>query len=200
MRFAVATSLFEAGMNGVLMAFLRLHCPIRPMYQAAAVSPDRTLTRSGRRRSMRAIPSTGECGNPQGQPWACPTAALLLDCRRITCATSTRRTTASCCSTSAAWPLDAAGEHPRQHHATPGRLHRAPADHARHRPLAGLWRLVGLHAGAGLWPGASRFLQRLHPARDFSLHAGRNRLVHEWYSLVFLEPQRQPLAKSWRSR
>ena len=49
--------------------------------------------------------------------------------------------------------------------AGPGRRHRDAAPPSRHRALAAVRRLLGLHAGAGLRPGASRAGRRLRAAR-----------------------------------
>ena len=48
------------------------------------------------------------------------------------------------------------GELSRQHHAAPDRRHGSAAARTRHRPLAGVWRLMGLDPGAGLCRGPSR--------------------------------------------
>src|SRR5471032_2399429 len=73
--------------------------------------------------------------------------------------------------------VDAAGRVPRQHHPAADRRHRNAARAVRRRALAGVRRVVGFDAGARLRPGPSRALPRLRAARDFPVHAGRDRLV-----------------------
>ena len=74
-------------------------------------------------------------------------------------------------------PLDAACLARRQHHLAPGRRHRAPARASRHRALAGVRRLLGLDAGAGLCRDASRAGDRACAARHLHAAALRARMV-----------------------
>ena len=53
----------------------------------------------------------------------------------------------------------------REHHLGPGRRHRAAARAPGHRALAGVRRMLGLHAGAGLRPDAPGAGQRAGSAR-----------------------------------
>ncbi len=66
-------------------------------------------------------------------------------------------------------PFNAARRPGRQHHLGPGRRHREAARKTRHRALAGVRRLVGLDARAGLCRNPSAARRRTGPARH--LHA-----------------------------
>ena len=65
----------------------------------------------------------------------------------------------------------------RQHHLGPRRRHREAARAPRHRPLAGVRRLVGLDARARLRADASRARHRARPARHLPAAPVGARLV-----------------------
>ena len=73
--------------------------------------------------------------------------------------------------------VDAACQPRRQHDLAPRRRHRAAARTGRLRQMAGVRRLVGLDAGAGLCRDASRARQRARPARHLHADQARARLV-----------------------
>ena len=93
---------------------------------------------------------------------------------RRTAGSSTRSGTASCCSTSAAADSRSRTQRARrrplgEHDLAPRRRHGAAARAPRHRPVAGVRRVVGQHARARLRPDASRARDRARAARH--LHA-----------------------------
>ena len=103
----------------------------------------------GRRRRPRDL--LGGVRQPGGQAGGVPARRPGRRLRlRARAASSIRRATASCCSTSAAAAAAGRMRASRQHHLGPGRRHRAAARAPRHRALAGVRRLLGLHARARL--------------------------------------------------